>query len=412
MLLAASLMAAPRLVTVQDTLYKADGTKFNGVLLIDWHSFQASDSSELPRQSLVVPVTDGALRVLLTPTTTAQGSAYYNVRYNSDGRVLFSERWYVPPSNNVLTLSDVRTPPTTGGGAGGLTSILISDVTGLSTELAARPTKDPSFVNNRVMVATSTGTIGSASGNSSDCLKVDGSSAPCAGGVVFTDGEAPFGTLDGVNNVFSLAASPNPASSLALFRNGVYLKRDFDYTISGSTVTFVAGATPQIGDSLVANYRGVAATTINAIVIWNRTDCCGDRLTDYWVFVSNTPFDPSDTPATLQNRVGTWNTHQTSAPGPLVTISTGGITGRYVRVQLSGTNNLSLAEVQVIGSNATVANANLALGKTASQSSTRLFSPAGPEAAIDGNTDGDFTHGSVTHTNADPYAWWQVDLGL
>jgi hypothetical protein len=95
----------------------------------------------------------------------------------------------------------------------------------------------------------------------------------------------------------------------------------------------------------------------------------------------------------------------------MMTISAGGVFGRYVRIQLSGTNNLSLAEVQVIGSNATSSNVNLALGMPASQSSTRPFSPVGASGAVDGNTDGNFSDGSVTHTNADPNAWWQVDLG-
>jgi len=48
---------------------------------------------------------------------------------------------------------------------------------------------------------------------------------------------------------------------------------------------------------------GVSAT-INSVAVWNRTDCCGDRLSDYWVFVSNTPFSATDTPATLQSRAG------------------------------------------------------------------------------------------------------------
>src|SRR5271157_5685020 len=59
-----------------------------------------------------------------------------------------------------------------------------------------------------------------------------------------------------------------------------------------------------------------ASVTINSIVVWNRTDCCGGRLSDYWVFVSNTPFLASDTPATLQSRAGTWSAHQTSYPNP------------------------------------------------------------------------------------------------
>jgi len=85
------------------------------------------------------------------------------------------------------------------------------------------------------------------------------------------------------------------------------------------------------------------------MTIWNRTDCCGERLGDYWVFISNTPFTAADTPATLQNRAGTWATHHTVAPNPSTTIPLTNVQGRYVRVQLAGVNYLSLAEVQVNG---------------------------------------------------------------
>jgi hypothetical protein len=91
-----------------------------------------------------------------------------------------------------------------------------------------------------------------------------------------------------------------------------------------------------------------ASVPIGSIVIWNRTDCCGDRLGDYWVFVSNTPFNSTDTPATLKSRAGTWSSHQTGVPHPSTRIAAP-TQGRYVRVQLSGTNYLSLAEVQVFG---------------------------------------------------------------
>ena len=92
-----------------------------------------------------------------------------------------------------------------------------------------------------------------------------------------------------------------------------------------------------------------SSASVSSIAVWNRTDCCGSRLSDYWVFVSDTPFSPSDTPATLQNRAGTYSSHQTSQPSPSAVISIPGAQGRYVRVQLSGTNYLSLAEVQVFG---------------------------------------------------------------
>jgi uncharacterized repeat protein (TIGR01451 family) len=150
---------------------------------------------------------------------------------------------------------------------------------------------------------------------------------------------------------------------------------------------------------------------LSTITIWNRTDCCGSRLNDYWVFVSNTPFSPTDTPATLQGRPGTFSSHQTSAPNPSATIAAGGALGRYLRVQLTGTNYLSLAEVQVIGT-PTASGLNLSPGKSATQSSTLPgYANAGAAAAADGNTDGNFFDGSATATNLDSNAWWQVDLG-
>jgi len=91
------------------------------------------------------------------------------------------------------------------------------------------------------------------------------------------------------------------------------------------------------------------SVTISSIAIWNRTDCCGDRLSDYWVFVSNTPFLPTDTPTTLGSNSAIWNNHQTVQPNPNTTITVGGVSGRYVRVQLTGANYLQLAEVQVFG---------------------------------------------------------------
>ena len=44
---AASLWAAPPLTTIQDVLYKADGSRFNGSLTISWTSFEAIDRSAI-----------------------------------------------------------------------------------------------------------------------------------------------------------------------------------------------------------------------------------------------------------------------------------------------------------------------------------------------------------------------------
>jgi len=153
-----------------------------------------------------------------------------------------------------------------------------------------------------------------------------------------------------------------------------------------------------------------SSANITAVVIWNRTDCCSTQLSDYWVFVSNTPFQSTDTPDTLRNRPGTWSSHQTSAPTPFTTIATG-IQGRYVRVQLSSLGSLlSLAEVRVMGT--APGDTDLALGKSTTQSSTLPgYATAGPGAAVDGTTDGSFFNGSVTATDLESSPWWQVDLG-
>ncbi|HTS24725.1 MAG TPA: discoidin domain-containing protein [Bryobacteraceae bacterium] len=55
---------------------------------------------------------------------------------------------------------------------------------------------------------------------------------------------------------------------------------------------------------------------------------------------------------------------------------------------------------------------HLAVGRPAAQSSNQAGSPqAGANSAVDGNVNGNYYDGSVTATNADPNAWWQVDLG-
>ncbi len=56
---------------------------------------------------------------------------------------------------------------------------------------------------------------------------------------------------------------------------------------------------------------------------------------------------------------------------------------------------------------------NLAQGRAATESS--LYTGETPHGdawrAVDGNTNGDYGQGSVSSTNYDQYAWWQVDLG-
>ena len=66
---ACPLFAAPPLTTIQDTIYKADGTKFNGTAVISWLPFDASDSSKIGLQSLTVSIVNGNFRVQLVPNS-------------------------------------------------------------------------------------------------------------------------------------------------------------------------------------------------------------------------------------------------------------------------------------------------------------------------------------------------------
>jgi hypothetical protein len=259
------LRGAPPLTTIQDSLYKADGSRFSGTAFIEWKSFEAADYSAIMTQSLTVQINNGNLRVQLVPTTNAAGSAYYSVRYNSDGRVQFEEVWHVPPSSTVLRLRDVRVlesdneemdPVEVGA------EVQMSDVVGLMAELASRPLKSPLFTSSRAVLINAQGELESVSGEDGDCVHVDGTSGPCSTSPAFVDGEVPSGSINGTNASFTLTYAPEPAGSLSLYRNGVLQKLSLDYTISGSDVTFVSGSIPQSGDTLVASYRVGGAASL------------------------------------------------------------------------------------------------------------------------------------------------------
>jgi hypothetical protein len=271
-LVAAGLYAAPQpLTTIQDTLYKADGTRFNGTLNISWTTFEAIDHTQIMQQSATVTVSDGNLHVQLVPTTTANPAAFYTVVYNSDGHIQFQETWAVPSSVQPLRVRDVRiaTPGAAGGDTAAPTPVQQSDVIGLLSDLGARPLKGPAYAAGRVAWVNATGALETVVGSPSDCVRVDGTSGPCGGSQPgFTDNEVPAGLVDGANTSFTLSAVPVPAESVVLYRNGVLQKAGLDYTLAGNTIQFAAGAAPQQGDTLLASYRVNGAGTDTAAQLY------------------------------------------------------------------------------------------------------------------------------------------------
>ncbi len=91
-----------------------------------------------------------------------------------------------------------------------------------------------------------------------------------------------------------------------------------------------------------------ASHALSAVRLWNRTDCCADQLSNFYLLVSDTPMQGRTLGALLAD-ANVWRS-QFSGIAPRATlINAAGARGRFVRVQLAGTNALQLAEVEVHG---------------------------------------------------------------
>ncbi|HEX7708969.1 MAG TPA: discoidin domain-containing protein [Thermoanaerobaculia bacterium] len=154
-----------------------------------------------------------------------------------------------------------------------------------------------------------------------------------------------------------------------------------------------------------------ASYPIEMIWIYNRADCCSDRLSNFWVLLSDQPIASTNlTTARMQPGVVALR-HNGQAMFPLGSNQFGASVGfavhrtaRYVRVQLEGTNFLHMREVEVWAP-ATVARANLAIGGTATQSSNASTAVEARQA-LDG-----LVGTNYQSTNSQAEAWWQADLG-
>ncbi len=134
--------------------------------------------------------------------------------------------------------------------------------------------------------------------------------------------------------------------------------------------------------------------------------CCFDRLQNFWILVSDVPMPTDLNAAIAQAGVGAYY-YQPQALRP----STFEIrrTGRYIRVQLDGTNYLHPGDMYVWAP-LTPSKQNLSAGAHVSQSS--LYEVRYPELASNANTNGVFNaESSVNHTQGGVEEWWSVDLG-
>jgi len=158
-----------------------------------------------------------------------------------------------------------------------------------------------------------------------------------------------------------------------------------DGNFSSNSVTHTAAAA--LGDWWTVDLQG--AYDVNQVVLFNRTDCCADRLSNFYVRLLDARFRTIDL-----RYVGDAVNGRLSLPFKRQKAS-------FLIIQLNKQAPLSLAEV--------IVRDNLALGQPATQSSTDVGGLA--SRAVDGNTDGNWGSGSVTHTVMQANPWWMVDLG-
>jgi hypothetical protein len=105
------------LTTIQDTLFDADGARYNGTLTIQWSTFDTSNPSNHRAAEQTVQVVNGNLLVQLAANNTATPPAnLYTVLYQSDGDQQYTETWSVPVSATPLKVSQVRIGTGSNGG--------------------------------------------------------------------------------------------------------------------------------------------------------------------------------------------------------------------------------------------------------------------------------------------------------
>ena len=155
---------------------------------------------------------------------------------------------------------------------------------------------------------------------------------------------------------------------------------------------------------------------VEKIKIFNRRDCCRERLAGGTVMVSDWPLQSYS--ATPRNGDGVQR-HRLAGTKRVYEMPVSR-TARYVRLQLTSGQFINMLEVEVIGAtNKRVSPStqrlgiNVAHGKQARQSSIYANDAVkfGAQKALDGVTDGNFGAANGMHTESDQYAWWEVDLG-
>lgn len=179
--------------------------------------------------------------------------------------------------------------------------------------------------------------------------------------IFFKDGKTQMINLDAIQKIEYQSSAAREIRNLALKRPA---RQSSSYSHS-------SGAALAVDGNREGNYFAGSVThthnapnewwevdlgtvsQINEVKIFNRTDCCGERLANFYLFVSSQPFPTGGLQEILNNR-DIARLHFQGTAGRETTINVNQ-NGRFVRIQLAGQNWLQLAEVEVMGSESPLA---------------------------------------------------------
>ena len=94
--------------TVQDTVYRADGTVASGTLIVSWPAFTTAAKAAIAAGTITVPIgANGAVTVNLAPYAGALPTSYYTVVYHLTDGTVNKEYWTVPVATTT-TIAAIR----------------------------------------------------------------------------------------------------------------------------------------------------------------------------------------------------------------------------------------------------------------------------------------------------------------
>lgn len=100
--------------------------------------------------------------------------------------------------------------------------------------------------------------------------------------------ERPFGTIDGLNTIYTLTYTPAPREGLMLFHNGVLMDEGEDFTLSENVITF--NYPPSENTKLKAMYPIYDVLDVT----WNDKPAGEANGTNYTFLLNHTPVAPAD----------------------------------------------------------------------------------------------------------------------